>query len=233
MPRRDYRKTRAQLFRVIPSHLLWAVVLGLPAGLLLYFLKDWQLDGPWALLTFIPIAAIYVNAAALPAAIPGRYWSFGYIGAMMLFLLLIAGSVVSNWYSFPHSRLFSGTEIERVYVGVNIVTYWAILTGVLLGLLYGLMAGRTASLVLSAVFGALAGFSLGLMLPHFYPQLNAGAVASAGGSMSEISFPQSLPLFTALFAAGIVALHLACLMGAALGANSGADAGGKSDTVVK
>jgi len=56
------------------------------------------------------IGAIYVNAAMLPLAIPGRHWSFAFIGAMLMVLLMIAGAVLSHKLAFSHSIFFGNFQ---------------------------------------------------------------------------------------------------------------------------
>lgn len=206
---------RGQLFRALPKHLLWAALLGAVGGVLLYFLKDIRLSGMWNLLMFIPLAAVHVNAAVLPVAIPGRHWGFGYIGAIMLFFLLIAGTVLSNKLEFPHARV-GDTEL----VGVNIVTYWALLTGGLLGLLYGLIAGRTGAMVMGLMIGSLAGYGLGIGYAGLFP--TGMPRPPFGGGMPHDSWAYVTFEWygMALLVTGaMVVLHAMSLIGAALGAD--------------
>lgn len=202
--------TRGQLFRALPKHLLWAALLGTVGGLILHFLKDIHLSGKWDLLMFIPLAAVHVNMAVLPVAIPGRHWSFGYIGAVMLFFLLIAGTVLSGKIEFPHAH--SGPlELS----GVNVVTYWALLTGGLLGLLYGLIAGRTGAMVLGLIFGSLAGYGLGIGFAGLFPKMEPAEFGAASWVYLRLEW-YGMAGLTAL---AMVVLHTASVIGAAFGAD--------------
>jgi len=193
---------------------LWAALLGAVGGVLLYFLKDIRLSGMWNLLMFIPLAAVHVNAAVLPVAIPGRHWGFGYIGAIMLFFLLIAGTVLSNKLEFPHARV-GNMEL----VGVNIVTYWSVLTGGLLGLLYGLIAGRTRAMLMGTLLGSLAGYGLGIMYASFF-DMGPSPIGEFTGmrTMSWSVEPDWAGMMIGV-ALGMSVLHVASLTGAALGAD--------------
>ena len=212
--RGEYRLTRGQLFRALPKHILWAALLGLLGGAVLYFLKDVHPSGMWELLMFIPLAAVHVNMAVLPVAIPGRHWSFGYIGAMMLFFLLIAGTVLAGKFEFPHAHVAWGRTLE----GVNVVTYWAILTGGLLGLLYGLIAGRTSAMILGLALGSLAGYALGIGFAEMFPKFK-GAIGTQFPEGTFVEWRFSLIEGMGMVAVAMVVLHLASLTGAALGAD--------------
>jgi len=193
---------------------MWAALLGTVGGLLLHFLKDIHLSGKWDLLMFIPLAVVHVNAAVLPVAIPGRHWSFGYIGAVMLFFLLIAGTVLAGKIEFPHARA-GNMEL----VGANVVTYWALLTGGLLGLLYGLIAGRTGAMVMGLMLGSLAGYGLGIGYASLFPKLAMNSPASMEGKVAwtKVTFEwygMALHVMGAM-----VVLHAMSIVGAALGAD--------------
>lgn len=184
-------------------------MLGAVGGTILHFLKDIHLSGKWDLLMFIPLAAVHVNAAVLPVAIPGRHWSFGYIGAVMLFFLLIAGTVLAGKIEFPHAQNALG--------GVNIATYWALLTGALLGLLYGLIAGRTSSMVLGLMIGSLAGYGLGIGCASMFPYSGPETPSQDWGGPPNLWMPWYE--MTLAVGGGMIVLHAFSLIGAALGAD--------------
>jgi hypothetical protein len=225
LPRREFRLTRGQMFRALPKHLGWAALTGALAGVLLYFINQIQIDGLWSLILFIPIGAVYVNAAILPAVIPGRFWSFGYIGMMLLFLLLIIGAILSNKILFPHATAVNGTSLQ----GVNFVTFWAIMTGSMLGLLYGLLAGRTGSMIIGLMLGSMAGYLLGAgfgmllesAISDLQKQLPPWVKGHSGVRMHDAFIRVEFVWWQMVLAIGLgnIVLHLAALSGAALGAD--------------
>lgn len=186
---------------------MWAALLGAVGGVLLHFLKDIHLSGMWNLLMFIPIAAVYVNTAVLPVAIPGRHWGFGYIGAIMLFFLLIAGTVLAGKIEFPHAR--------NTLAGVNVISYWALLTGGLLGILYGLIAGRTGAMLMGMMLGSLAGYGIGVGCATMFPYPGPETPSSDWGGPPVLY----LLWYETILAVGgaMVVLHAMSLIGAALG----------------
>ena len=162
--------SRGQLLRALPKHLLLAVLSGAVVGMLLYWLKDIQALPAWAL--FIIMGTLWSNAAVIPVALPGRYWSFAFIGALMLFLLLVAGMILAAKFEFPHSlvpypRLPGQTEYEDE---VNVITYAAILTGGCLGLLYGLLSGKAGAMAVGLALGGAFGYILGLASVHAFSE---------------------------------------------------------------
>jgi hypothetical protein len=218
LPRREFRLTRGELLRAIPKHLGWAALAGAIGGVLLYFINQIHIEGLWSLLLFIPIGAVYVNAAVLPVVIPRRFWSFGYIGMVLLFLLLIIGTILSNKISFPHAVAANGNPLPHV----NFVTFWALMTGAMLGLLYGLLAGRTGAMLVGLMLGSMLGYFVGAAFGAYIEDLlkNINSVIREGDSVTFYSRlePQLVGMIVML-AFGNSLLHLVALIGAALGAD--------------
>jgi hypothetical protein len=154
--------SRGQLLRALPKHLLLALLSGAVVGVLIYWLKDIQALPGWVLL--IIMGTLWANAAVIPVALPGRYWSFAFIGALMLFLLLVAGMHLALMLPFPHSRMLGVADPDDsdVVILVNVFTYATILTGGCLGLVYGLLAGQRAAMVVGLALGGACGYVLGL-----------------------------------------------------------------------
>ena len=186
---------RRQFLRVLPKHVLCAILSGALTGALLYGLQQLQLPGKWNYLMVIPLVALYVNGAMLPVALPGRHWSFAFIGAMAMFMLLVAGLILSSLFSFAHSL----TPL------VNLATFLAILTGGCLGLFYGLLAGKPSAMVVGLAVGAATGYLLGLASLHL---ITPGNQWRYDGVLH----------FAWQTAAAFGLLHLGAGLGAALGA---------------
>jgi hypothetical protein len=198
------------MFKALPKHLLWAAVSGAVVGPLLYWLKDVQFLPP--LLLFVIMAALWVNAAVMPVALPGKHWSFAFIGAVMLFLALVAAMILAPKFPFGHSLFFLEGYGEVVYIPeVNAVTWVAIVTGACLGLFYGLVVGQTPAMVLGVLFGFVAGYFLGAMSPRGF-----------GEWIGVPKLLYSSPLhFLWQGALAMLVLHLGACVGAAMGAGSG------------
>lgn len=217
---------RRQMLRALPQHVLWAVVLGAVAGPLLWWLLQIPMPDGWQWLLAIPAGAVFANAAVLPVALPGRHWSFAFIGAMMLFLLLVAGMILARTFAFPHSQLPAlpphGTE--PLYVPeVNYVTWVAVLTGGCLGLLYGLLAGRSGGMSIGLAIGSATGYLLGIASL----QLVSSAPCPWGcGQYHDVFWRFDGPLHLAWQCALLLAvLHLGACLGAALGAGANPQTG--------
>lgn len=199
---RGFKLERRQFLRSLPRHVLCAILSGALTGALLYGLQQCALPGKWNYLMFIPLGALYVNGAMLPVALPGKHWSFAFIGAMALFMLLVAGLILSSKFSFAHSL---APQTATVLSKVNQATFLAILTGGCLGLFYGLLAGKSSALVAGLALGAATGYLLGL------------------GSLQLITPEDQWRYDGALnfawqTAAAFMLLHLGAALGAALGA---------------
>ena len=202
MALRRWTLTRGQMLRAMPRHLLWAVLLGAVVGPPLYWLKDVEALPPWLL--FIIMGTLWANAAVLPVAIPGKHWSFGFIGTFMLFLALFAGMILAARFAFPHSH--QGNYIPQI----NCVTFGAIITGGCLGLLYGLLVGTAPSMAVGLALGGAAGYLLGLASEDAFVGLAAFGEPPAWRFDSALHFAWQSAL-------AMLILHLAACMGAILG----------------
>jgi hypothetical protein len=151
---------------------------------------------------FIPLGAIYVNGALLPVALPERNWSFAFIGAMALFMLLVAGLILSSKFSFAHSFSPDGAAVLSK---VNQATFLAILTGGCLGLFYGLLAGKRSALLVGLAMGGAAGYLLGLATSNLVTPQDQWRYGGA------LNFAWQMALAFGL-------LHLAASLGAMFGA---------------
>ncbi|MFH0939398.1 MAG: hypothetical protein V1899_08975 [Planctomycetota bacterium] len=200
--------SRYQLLRSLPKHVLYAILLGAITGILLYWLKFVQLSGKWNYLMFFPIASIYVNGATLPVAIPGRHWTFAFIGAMMMLLLLIAGVILSIELPFSHS-LKPGTS--KVMYTANLITYGGILTGGCLGLFYGILAGCKTAMFVGLAMGVATGYLLSLASIH----------AVIAGADMDILIYNSTPHAAWQGALACGTLHIGAGLGAILGSGGG------------
>jgi len=210
MAQRTWTLSRGQMLRAMPKHLLWAAISGAVVGMLLCLvtfvpLPDWMLA--------IIAGALWSNAAVVPVAVPGRHWSFAFIGAMMLFLLLVAGTILAQKLPFPHAPDYvwrMGSEI------LNLVSWLAVLTGGCIGLLYGLLVGKRSSMVVGLALGTAIGFLLGLGFE--------GAVTLEGWELgASVHGRFDGPLhFAWQGALAMVVLHAAAGLGAALGAGAAA-----------
>jgi hypothetical protein len=205
--------SRAQLLRALPQHALLALICGAVAGFVLYFFQGIQLEGKWNLLMFIPTAAFFANAAVLPIIIPGRHWSLGFIGAMMLFLLLFAGLIISSKLPFPHSRNSFGLVLTKV----NSYSYALLLGGACVGLFYGLLAGVRSAMIVGAALGAASGYLLGVGMLR----LVSGMEVPAGSMAATEIWQFSGPHHTAWqLGAALMLLHVGACAGAAMGAST-------------
>jgi len=209
---------RAQLLRAMPKHALLALFCGAAAGFVLYFLQDIQLEGKWNLLMFIPTAAFFANAAILPIIIPGRHWSFGFIGAMMLFLLLFAGLIISSKLPFPHSRNSFGLVMTKV----NSFSYALVIAGVCVGLFYGVLAGVRSAMIVGAALGAATGYLLGVGMLSLVNGIEVPPGGTAAVEIWKFSGPHH-----AAWQLGVAlgVLHLGACGGAAMGANTPSSSG--------
>ena len=202
---------RRQFLYSLPKHILCAVALGAITGILLYWLSLVQLPGKWNYLMFFPIASVYVNGATLPMAIPGRHWTFAFMGEMMLLLLLITSLILSMKLPFSHS-LKPGAS-ETLYT-VNLITYVGILTGGCLGLFYGILAGHKSAMVVGLALGAVTGYLLGVASIHV---VTAGAL----GVDANIWVYNGTLHAAWQGALACSALHAGASLGAMLGSNVG------------
>jgi hypothetical protein len=205
--------SRAQLLRALPKHALLALVTGAVAGFILYFLQGIQLEGKWNLLLFIPTAAFFANAAVLPVIIPGRYWSLGFIGSVMLFLLLFAGLIISSKLPFPHSRNSFGLVMTKV----NSFSYALVLAGVCAGLFYGLLAGVRSAMILGAALGAAGGYLLGVGMLSL-----VSGIEVPEGSMAAVEIWKFNGAHHTAWQMGValMLLHACACAGAAMGAGT-------------
>ena len=206
---------RPQMLRALPKHVFFAALSGAIAGFILYFLNQIELEGQWNLLMALPIGAIYVNAAMMPLAIPGRHWSFGFIGAMLMFLLMIVGAILSRKFAFPHSR-----EFEWINPNVNTATFEFILSGGCLGLFYGMLCGRSSAMIVGTAVGSAMGFVLGIYSREL---VNSGFFNEHGLILTfdhlAGNWRYNSPLhFAWQLAAAMALLHLGACLGAAMGA---------------
>jgi hypothetical protein len=229
---------RPQMLRALPKHVAFAALTGAVAGFILYFLNQIELDGQWNLLMAIPIGAVYVNAAMIPLAIPGRHWSFAFIGAMLLFLLMIAGMIISQKVSFPHSHVqtvstYDGPKpdsgVASFYLAkVNALTFAGLLSGGCLGLFYGMLAGRLSAMISGLAVGSASGFLLGIL--SLSAITHGTQVAIQVGSFPGVdkffrdlensdNWRYNSPLhFAWQLGVAMALLHLGACLGAALGA---------------
>jgi hypothetical protein len=204
--------TRPELLRRFPLHILYAIVTGAVTGALLYW--GGNLIQPTGILRYVimmALGAVFVNGATIPVALPGRHWSFAFVIALMMIMLLVAGVILPAMIPFSHSRLSDGTILDRV----NLVTWIGILTGGGLGLFYGVVAGHKWSIIVGGAMGAVAGFILGIVSLNF--------ISAAPGSVDEWRY-FSAPHFAWQCAAFMVLLHAGALGGAILGATGGLNA---------
>ena len=196
---------RPQMLRALPKHVFFAAISGAIAGFILYFLNQIELEGQWNLLMALPIGAIYVNAAMLPLAIPGRHWSFAFIGAMLMFLLMIVGAVLSHKFSFGNSEK------------ANIATFEFILSGGCLGMFYGMLSGRTSAMIVGVALGSAVGFLLGTESAEFLVT-ESGRFSDGTGVTVEYWRYRSPLHFAWQLGAAMALLHLGACLGAAMGA---------------
>ncbi|MCY3022574.1 MAG: hypothetical protein NTW87_26640 [Planctomycetota bacterium] len=215
--------SRGQMLRSMPKHLLAALVSGAVAGMLLYGLKDVQALPVWLL--FIIMGTLWANAAVMPVALPGRHWSFAFIGAMMLFLLLVAGTVLAPKFPFSHSHvpapLPGGGDYTDV-AEVNAITWGAVLTGGCLGLLYGLLAGRTPAMAVGLALGAATGYVLGAVSLSAFQWLADPRVVSRMPPM--VWRFDGILHFAWQGALAMLVLHVGACVGAILGTGPSPDA---------
>jgi hypothetical protein len=217
MVQRTLTLSRGQMLRAMPKHLLWAAVSGAVVGMLLYWLKDVAALPGW--LQAIVMGTLWVNAAVLPVALPGRHWSFAFIAAMMLFLALVAGMILAAKFPFPHSRIACESGRYVYSEEVNIITWAAIITGGCLGLFYGLLVGRTSSMVVGLSLGSAAGYVLGTLAVHAVSARYMGDGADCdGGPLNGYALTYNTALhFAWQGALAMVVLHLGASLGAAMG----------------
>lgn len=194
-------------------HFFLALLSGAAVGALFYWLKDIEALPGWAL--FIIMGTLWANAAVIPVALPRRYWSFAFIGAMMLFLLLLAGMILASKLPFPHSRkLLPGVPNPVAVEEVNIITYATVLTGGCLGLLYGLLSGRRGAMVVGLALGGASGYVLGIASLYAF-------VAVGGGAEPQYVWRYDSTLHFAWQGALVmIVLHAGASLGALLGAGS-------------
>jgi hypothetical protein len=200
---------RGDYLRGLPQYVLLAAVFGAIAGALIHWIKIIPFDGGWRLLLLIPMAAVYVNAAVLPLAVRGRHWSFAFICCMLLFLMLIAGFILSEKLWFPHSMVTGAPPLSKV----NTLSAGALLTGACLGLFYGLLSGKRAALIVGLIVGAITGYLLGLL------SLDVVAHSSAA-DWDTLRYTGALN-FAWQGAIALAALHFGACIGAMLGADPG------------
>jgi len=206
--------SRGQLFRALPKHLLLALLCGAVFGPLFYCFKDIQALPP--LVLFIIIGTLWANAAVLPVALPGRYWSFAFIGALMLFLLLVPGMFLAAKFPFPHSSVLFSPGAFAYSPEVNVITHGAILTGACLGLIYGLLAGRRPAMAVGLALGGASGYVLGLASMYAFKWLADPHLVSRLPPLCW-RFDGALH-FAWQGALAMVVLHLGACLGAVLGA---------------
>jgi hypothetical protein len=183
--------SRTDFFRNLPRHIFFAIVFGAAAAPALLWLSAIELPGNWNLLMAIPCGAIYANAAVLPIAVPGRHWSFGFVAALLMFLLFIAGGILSSKVDFARGP-------APISAQANLIGILAVLTGACLGTLYGLLSGRGSAMALGAAIGAACGYAVGVTSLELG---DAGALRCALAG-----------------AAALGSLHAGACLGAALGA---------------
>jgi hypothetical protein len=205
-PRFSLSLDRGEYLRSLPKFVLLALLCGAIGGALIFCIKSIPIEGSWRLALLFPMAAVYVNAAVLPLAVPGRHWSFAFICCMLLFLILIAGFILSEKVWFPHSTVPGGPPLKYV----NTLTAGALLTGACLGLFYGLLSGKRAAMIAGLIVGGATGYTLGV--------LSLDIVRHSAESWDMLRF-NSLLNFAWQGALGLGALHLAACIGAMLGAN--------------
>jgi hypothetical protein len=208
---------RTQMLRALPKHLMWAALLGAIAGPILYFLKDIELPGKWNLLMAIPIGAVYVNAAVLPIALPGRHWSFGFIASAMLFMLLIAGMIIAPKFPFAHAWTRLKGIVPLLLPAVNTLTWTAIITGGCIGLFYGTLVGRTSAMICSMAIGSAVGYVIGIIsMDNFVLEIFRNT-SEFDGTRWRFDSPLHFAWQLALM---LVILHLGACLGATMGAGS-------------
>jgi len=196
---------RPQMLRALPKHVFFAAISGAIAGFILYFLNQIELEGQWNLLMALPIGAIYVNAAMIPLAIPGRHWSFAFIGAMLMFLLMIVGAILSHKFAFGKNEK------------ANVATFEFILSGGCLGLFYGMLCGRTSAMIVGIALGSVIGYLMGIGSTSFL--VTESGSFSDGTRRTVESWYYNSPLhFAWQLAAAMALLHLGACLGAAMGA---------------
>jgi hypothetical protein len=197
--------TRGKFLRQIPLHLLLAGLFGAGMAAVLALLNSIQLPGRWNYLMVFPFAAIYVNGVIMPAVIPGKHFSFGFLCAMMLVLICMASAILSTWVQLPHS------VVGGVYLStINTITFLALATGASLGLFYGILVGRKNAMVLGAIVGAIGGYIIGL--------ISMALVSHEGATTNQFIHSGMLDLVWQGALAGFL-LHLFAAAGAFMGAS--------------
>lgn len=201
---------RPQMLRALPKHVFFALVSGAVAGPILYYLSQIEIEASWNIM-LVPMGAVLVNAAMLPVAIPGKNWSFAFIGAMLLFLLLLAGLIISPKFPFPHARNVFGLTLPRV----NTFSYLLVLCGGCLGLFYGMIAGKRSSMVVGSVMGAACGFLIGIALLNLFTGINVNIT-----DIRVFEVAKYVGGIHAMWQVGgaMALLHLGACLGAAMGA---------------
>jgi hypothetical protein len=196
---------RRQFLLALPKHVLLAAVFGAVAGALIFLIKNIDIEGQWRIALLLPIGALYVNAAILPLAIPGRHWSFAFICSMLLFLMLIAGVIIATKVNVPHSHVPGGEPLSKV----NALTIGAVLTGACLGLFYGLFSDRRGAMVTGALIGAASGYTLGVFSVEF--------VTHSSAAWDTIAYNSALH-YAWQCAGALAVLHCGGCIGAMFGA---------------
>ncbi|HYF48930.1 MAG TPA: hypothetical protein VEJ63_05975 [Planctomycetota bacterium] len=204
--RRAPALSRQQFLKALPLHLLLAALSGAVTAVLLSLLTDIQLSGYWRYILILPIGAVYVNGAIMPLVVPGRHFSFGFLCAMMLIMICLAGGVLSTWLRLPHSF------VDDAYLSkINTVSFIALVTGLSLGLFYGILVGTRHSLTFGAILGTAGGYLVGLG--------TAALVSHESGTRNQFVYGSLLD-FAWQGAAAMLALHLFGAIGALMGAQS-------------
>lgn len=210
------------MLNALPRHLLWAVVLGGVAGALIWLLKEIGIPDGWEWLLGIPIGALWANVCALPIALPGRHWGYGFISATMFALLIVIGAVLGERIFLSHSVLKTALDTQRL-MKVNLLTYQFVLTGAGIGLFYGLLAGKKPAIWCGLALGGATGYLLGIASLEVVTH----AVSGGGKKLSMdllMDYDQwrydRIWHFSWQLASAAVLLHLAGCLGAALGAGA-------------
>jgi hypothetical protein len=197
--------SRGSFLRLIPLHLLLAALFGAATAVILSLLNGIQLSGRWNYVMIFPLASIYVNGVIMPAVIPGRHFSFGFLCAMMLILICMASMILSTWIPLPHSM------VGDVYVAaINTITFLMLATGASLGLFYGILVGRKNAILFGGILGAIGGYVIGLASMALVSHDEATRNQFIRNSMLDLAWQGAL--------AGLV-LHLFAAAGAFLGAS--------------
>ncbi|HYG74807.1 MAG TPA: hypothetical protein VEK08_07375 [Planctomycetota bacterium] len=224
MAQATFTLNRSELLRGLPRHLLFALVLGLVVGPLMWLVKEIEVPEGWEWIAGIPIAALWANAAALPIALPGRHWGYGFISAGMIFLLLVAGAVLGERIMLSHSIVKTPLETQRL-MKVNLLTFELVLSGAGIGLFYGLLAGKKSAMWTGLALGGAIGFVLGIASLAVVTHAVAGGAKKLSMDML-MSYDRwkydTFYHFAWQTTAAAVALHLAGCIGAALGAGAAA-----------